>query len=123
MLFELEKVREWYHELTEEVLADKLLAWGYLLTSGYRQEADVEGVIETYPDMGDFAELYGLAADDPKVVAAYEDARSAVFEHNLRLEYYESLRNEGREEERGRIAAALRAAGADESLIAAVLSG
>ena len=134
VLVELDKVRGAYNELSEDVLQDKLLAWSYLVTSGFKNESEVRSIVDSYPDIEEFAELYGLAVNDPKVVRAYQDAKSAVLEYNNRQEYFAKLEKEarergeseglekgmaeGRKETAEEIANRLRAMGVDESVIA-----
>ena len=139
VLVELGKVRERYNELTEEVLADDLLSWAYLLTKGYREPKEVERIMVEIPPIEHFAELYGLAVDDPKVKWAYEDAISAEREYQSRQDYFDRLEREAAEKgleqgleqglkqgvERGieqgvkRMVENLRAAGIDEAVIEA----
>lgn len=134
VVIELEKVRRRYNHLNEEVLSDKLLTWAYLLTNGYRDDAEVERMKSEVPDIEYFAELYGRAVDDPKVKRAFEDAVSAEREYQSRQDYYERLKREAIEDglkqgieqgiERGieqgieQMAESLRAAGVSESIIA-----
>lgn len=97
IVVELSKVRKQYNELTEEVLSDKLLSWTYLVTQGYKKGEDMERIVATYPDIEEFAELYGLAVNDPKVMHDYWEAKTAALEYNNRQEYYAKLEREGRE--------------------------
>ena len=127
------------------MLSDELLSWAYLLTKGYKDEAEVERIMEEVPDISYFAELYGLAVDDPKVKRAFADAVSAEREYQSRQDYFARLEREaverdlergieqgvkqgieqgiergiqrGRIEERERIIARLKAAGADAMLL------
>ena len=123
------------------MLSDELLSWAYLLTKGYKDEAEVERIMEEVPDISYSAELYGLAVDDPKVKRAFADAVSAEREYQSRQDYFARLEREaverdlergieqgvkqgieqgiqrGRIEERERIIARLKAAGADAMLL------
>lgn len=127
VLVELGKVRERYNELTEEVLSDALLSWSYLLTKGYREPEEVERIMVEIPPIEHFAELYGLAVDDPKVKWAYEDAISAEREYQSRQDYFDRIEREAAERgleqglEQGieSMAESLRAAGIDEAVIKA----
>ena len=138
VVIELSKVREKYNELSGEVLSDELLTWAYLLTNGYRDDLEVEKMTSEVPDIEYFAELYGLAVNDPKVKRAFEDAVSAEREYHSRQNYYARLEREAIErgfaqgEEAGmekgmekgmqkgmqKVAARLRELGVDEALIA-----
>ena len=97
VVVELSKVRKRYNRLTEEVLSDELLTWAYLLTKGYGDETEVERIMEEVPDISYFAELYGLAIDDPKVKRAFEDAVSAEREYQSRQDYFARLEREATE--------------------------
>ena len=131
VLVELSKIHERYNELREDVLRDKLLSWAYLITNGFRSESEVRAIMESYPDIEEFAELYGLAVNDPKVVQAYWDAKTAVLEYNNRQEYFEKLEREARErgEKEGAsdavelIAERLRSLDVDESIIETAVKG
>ena len=93
-LVELSKVRARYNRLNEEVLADDLLSWAYLLTRGYNDESEVRRIMRRVPPIEDFAEAYGRAVDDPKVKRAYEDAVSAEREYQSRQDYFARLERE-----------------------------
>ena len=97
VLVELSKIHERYNELGDDVLRDKLLSWAYLITNGFRNESEVRAIMDSYPDIEDFAELYGLAVNDPKVMQAYWDAKTAVLEYNNRQEYFAKLEREAKE--------------------------
>ena len=83
-----------------------------------------------FPDIATFAEQYGLAADDPEVVRAYEAAASAEQEYDSRQRHWERVKREaieegvaqGIEQERRRMVAALRERGVDEAVIASCMS-
>lgn len=143
VLVELEKFRRRYNALDEEVMRDEMLAWLYLLTCGFKDEREVDEIMDKFPTLEEFAELYGFALNDPKVVRAYDDMVSAEREYNARQDWYKRLREEGFQEgyndgvEQGRkdgveqgieqgieqTIARLRELGADESLIAALRDG
>ena len=95
---ELSKIRERYNQLTDEMLSDKLLSWVYLLVGGYAKKDEVYHMLENIPDMKEFAELYGLAADDPKVKIAYEDFISAARERQSEKDFFERIERESREQ-------------------------
>lgn len=100
VLVELKKALEKCGEdLSTDILSDKLLSWLYLLSKGYRKEDDMKAIEQTHPDIGYFAALYGLATNDPKVLRAYWDAKTAEWEYNsqLRWDLEEGLK-EGRKE-------------------------
>ena len=94
---ELSKIRERYNHLTDEMLSDKLLSWVYLLVGGYAKKDEVYHMLENIPDMKEFAELYGLAADDPKVKIAYEDFISAARERQSEKDFFDRIERESRE--------------------------
>ena len=99
MLFvvvELRKVRERYNSLSQEVLGDALLSWCYLLTQGYESREEVDMIAERMPAARDFAKMYDLAVEDPKVKRAHEDAVSAGREYDS---YQRHLRRLARENE------------------------
>lgn len=135
IVVELEKVRRRYNRLDEEILSDELLAWAYLLTRGYNDDAEVSKIMNEVPSIEYFAELYGRAVDDPKVKRAFEDALSAEREYQSRQDYYARIEREaiergeqigiaqgieqgieqGRKKEREEAVAKLRAAGLDDA--------
>lgn len=142
VVVELEKVRRRYNHLDDEVLSDELLSWAYLLTNGYRDDAEVQKMMDEVPDIEYFAELYGRAVDDPKVKRAFEDAVSAEREYQSRQDYYARLEREaiergiqqgieqgiqqgiqqGIEQERSSVADKLRKLGVDEAIITQAIS-
>ena len=124
VLVELDKFRRQYDMLDKEVLSDPTLAWLYLLTKGFKSEREVDQIMDAFPSLEEFAELYGYALNDPKVERAYDDMISAELEYNSRQDFYKKLEREGFEKgvERGveQVIAKLRELGADESLIEAL---
>lgn len=126
ILVELEKVRERYNGLDEEVLGDELAAWMYLLTKGFEDEGEVRKMADGFPTIEEFAEKYGFAISDPELKRAYRMADDAERERKRRAKYEARLRREGREEGReetcGKMVAAARAAGVDEATIEAMLA-
>ena len=97
VLVELEKVRKRYNSLDDEVLSDELLSWLYLLTSGYNKAEEAGAIMDAFPDIEEFAKMYGFALDDPKVVQAYADFESAEREYQSRKDYFERVEREARE--------------------------
>lgn len=94
VLVELQKVRREHPSIDGSVLADEALAWAYLLTNGYSSEGEIDAIVDEFPDIAEFAERYGMAANDPKVVQAYEDALSAEREYNARQKYFARVERE-----------------------------
>lgn len=94
VLVELAKVRERYNVLDEQVLSDELLSWLYLLTSGFSNEWEVEAIMEKFPTMQEFAELYGFAIDDPNIVEAYDLYEECWREQRSRQRYLDRLEKE-----------------------------
>ena len=123
VLVELEKVRKRYNSLDDEVLSDELLSWLYLLTSGFNKAEEAGAIMDAFPDIEEFAKMYGFALDDPKVVQAYADFESAEREYQSRKDYFERVEREARERgyEKGieqgieQNIAILRAAGMDDA--------
>ena len=97
VLIELEKVRKRYNQLNSEVLSDELLSWLYLLTVGFDNTEETEAIMYMYPDLAEFAEMYGYAMNDPKLIRAYEDHASAYREYHSRKDYFERVERESRE--------------------------
>lgn len=96
---ELDKVAEEYNGVTEEVLADELTAWLYVLARGYRNQEEVEEIMESFPDIEEFANRYGLAIDDPDIKRSYEAYQESIMEYNSIIEYgQEEAREKAREE-------------------------
>ena len=90
-------MRERYNSLDDEVRGDELLSWLYLLTVGFGNEEEADEIMYIYPDLAEFAEMYGYALDDPKVVRAYEDHASAYREYHSRKDYIERKEREAAE--------------------------
>ena len=97
VLVELEKVRRRYNMLSEEVLSDRLLSWLYLLTEGFDDKEEANAIMDAFPDLEEFATMYGYALNDPKLVRAYEDYASAEREYQSRKDYFERVEREARE--------------------------
>ena len=99
VLVELRKIRERYNNLEAALLGDEAIVWSYLLTQGYHDDLEVDAIMEEFPSMEEFAERYGYAINDPKVVQAYKDFESAEREYNSRQRYF--ARKEREAVERG----------------------
>jgi len=97
VLVELEKVARLYNKVTSEVLADELTAWLYVLARGYRDEEEVEEIVQSIEK---FAEMYGLAIDDPDIKRQYDLYQESILEQN-EIEYEAEQRGLKRGEERG----------------------
>ncbi|WP_350455302.1 PD-(D/E)XK nuclease family transposase [Slackia heliotrinireducens] len=97
VLVELEKVRKRYNLLDDEVLGDELLSWLYLLTSGFNKSEEASAIMDAFPDIEEFAKMYGYALNDPKVVRAYADFESAEREYQSRKDYFERVEREAKE--------------------------
>ena len=95
VLVELEKVAKRYNGLGEDILADELLAWSYLLADGYADEREVGKMAEAFPTMEEFSKLYGLAAGDPELARAYRAAAHAETEVKSVISY---ARDQAREQ-------------------------
>ena len=125
------KFRDRYNELTEEVLADELLSWLYLLGSGYESEEEVAAMSERFDAMVSFAREYGYALDDPKLERDFDrwldsemewnsvmyEMKKTGWEEGLKEGRDEGLK-QGREQASSEIAARLRELGVDEGVIA-----
>ncbi|ACV23451.1 PD-(D/E)XK nuclease family transposase [Slackia heliotrinireducens] len=98
VLVELRKFRARYNQLTDKVLEDELLSWLYLLTEGYRDERESEAIMEKFPTIEEFAELYGFALGDPKLKQAYDDYESAFIMESSRKAYHIRKEREARED-------------------------
>ena len=100
VLVELEKVARLYNKVTSEVLADELTAWLYVLARGYRDEEEVEEIVQSIESIEKFAEMYGLAIDDPDIKRQYDLYQESILEQN-EIEYEAEQRGLKRGEERG----------------------
>lgn len=96
VLVELSKIRARYTSLEPGVLENEAVAWSYLLTRGFADKREVAAIMNQFPDMEEFARMYGYAVDDPEVVKAYESALSAEREYNSRQRYLKQLEDEAR---------------------------
>jgi len=130
---ELDKVRQRYNAGNiEDVLADESLAWLYLLAAGYEHPEEVDRIMGSFPTIEEFAVRYGIAIDDPDLKRAYDNYWLSELEYNSVMNQarkdgraegreigLEEGRAEGRAEGIASMVESLRAAGADEALIAA----
>lgn len=143
VLVELEKFRRRYTGLSPEVLDDESLAWMYLLTRGYESEEDMMTILDQYAELKEFADQYGYAIDDPKVVQAYESYLSAERDYHARQRYLARITREaeeqgiergiergmkqgierGAEQERQRLAARLKQMGVDPAVVDKAIAG
>ena len=139
VLVELEKFRRRYTGLSPEVLDDESLAWMYLLTRGYESEEDMMTILDQYAELKEFADQYGYAIDDPKVVQAYESYLSAERDYHARQRYLARITREaeergtkegieqgierGAEQERQRLAVRLKRMGVDPAVVDKAIAG
>ena len=94
VLVELDKVRRRYNRLDEEVAADELTSWLYLLVQGYSDQREVDRMIENVKTIEEFARQYELAINDPKVVNAYEAYLSGEREYKSRQDFFKRMERE-----------------------------
>ena len=124
VVVEIDKVEERYNGgVTEEVLADELTAWLYMLARGYRDEEEAGEIVEHFSGMEEFAEHYKLAINDPETVRAYDSYLLDVMEYNSVIECaVEEAREQAREQAYGEgigsLAAEFRALGVSEETVA-----
>jgi len=97
---EIDKVERRYNGgVTEEVLADELTAWLYMLARGYRDEEEAGEIVERFSGIEEFAEHYNLAINDPETVRAYDSYCLDVMEYNSVIECaVEDAREQAREQ-------------------------
>ena len=106
ILVEMDKVAEEYNGLTEDVLADELTAWLYLLARGYRSSEETAEIMDYFPDMKSFAEHYGLAIEDPDTKRAFNSYQLDLWENAFieeqeekdRQAAFEAARKQGHDE-------------------------
>ena len=82
VLVELDKIARLYNEVTKEVLADELTAWLYVLARGYQDKEEVDRIVQSIESIEKFAEMYGLAIDDPDIKRQYDLNQESIFEQN-----------------------------------------
>ena len=120
----------------EELATDEALAWLYLLADGYRDDHEMEQVMEQFDTIEEFAKRYKLAMGDPELKRAYERYFEERLEYNDRLhegqrwaheqghkEGRKQGRKQGRKEGLDDVTARMRELGYDEDAIAAVMNG
>ena len=137
---ELDKVRKRYTASDEEVATDESLAWLYLLAEGYRDDREMDEIMEKFQTMQEFADRYKLAMGDPELKRAYDKYLEARMEYNemvyqdklvARRDGLEEGRREGRREglQEGRqegidsMVERMRELGYEEDAITSILDG
>ena len=71
VLVDIAKAKARYTSV-EDALESEDAAWIYLLASGFRNREEVDMLAEKFPTIEEFAQMYGIALDDPDIVRAYD---------------------------------------------------
>ena len=124
MLFlvaELDKIKERYTANGQDRVEGEATAGLYALANGYRDDEEMDGLMNHFPTLREFAERYKRAIDDPEVKRAYDRYVESTLEYNQIVnDAQKKGHDEGQREGRKEVIDRLRELGVDEATIAAV---
>lgn len=105
------------HKTFDSVKGNAFHTWLYLFDKGYKNEEEMKMIAGISEGMKNFAQRYGIAINDPRLVKLYEMEQDSIRDENSRLDF---ARREGIREGMWKTAKGMKAEGLSFDMISRI---